>query len=240
MTEVKLFGTCLAEEFFPGAIEATARILADLRLRVRPLRRTFCCGQAPFNEGLRDEATALARGFLKACEPEAPIVIPSGSCASMIKNFYSDLLADDPTLSQKAIAIRPWVFELSQFLINVLKVKYVGARYAHRVAYHPACHLTRELGACDETRILLSAVRELKLVDFRNPEECCGFGGMFSVKFPHISLAMAQDKIERLSESGADTVVANDCGCLMQLGGTMHRQKVPIQTRHLAEILVAR
>jgi L-lactate dehydrogenase complex protein LldE len=240
MTEVKLFATCLAEEFFPAAVKATEKILVDLRLKVFPLHKTFCCGQAPFNEGLREEAVALAAGFLKACEPGAPIVIPSGSCTAMVKIFYRDLLAGEPALLERAAAIGPWVCELSQFLVNVLKVKYVGARYPHKVAYHPSCHLARELRVGNEPRILLSAVRDLKLVEFRNPEECCGFGGMFSVKFPHISLAMAQDKIERLKESGADTLVANDCGCLMQLGGTMHRQGVAIQTRHIAEVLAAR
>ena len=240
MTEVKLFPTCLAEEFFPGAIKATEKILTELKLAVRNLRTTFCCGQAPFNEGLRDEAATLARAFLAASEPGTPIVVPSGSCVSMVKIFYSDLFADEPALLQKASNIRPWIFELSQFLVNVLRVKYVGARYPHRVAYHPGCHLTRELRVGDEPRILLSTVRELQLVEFRNPEECCGFGGMFSVKFPHISLAMAQDKIERLKESGAETVVSNDCGCLMQIGGTMHRQRIPIQTRHLAEVLACR
>jgi L-lactate dehydrogenase complex protein LldE len=137
---------------------------------------------------------ALAAGFLNACEPAAPIVIPSGSCASMVKIFFPELFAEQPVLLEKAIAIRPWIFELWQFLVNVLKVKYVGARYPHKVAYHPACHLTRELGVLDEPKTLLSAVHELKLVEFRNPEECCGFGGVFSVKFPHISIAMAQDK----------------------------------------------
>ncbi len=240
MTKVRLFATCVAEEFFPAAVEATTRILEELKLTVTPLRSTFCCGQAPFNEGLRDEALELARGFLKACDAGVPIVIPSGSCASMVKIFYADLLAGHPALLDQAHAIRPWIFELSQFLVNVLKVKYVGARYPHKAAYHPACHLTRELRVGDEPRMLLAAVRELKLVEFRNPEECCGFGGMFSVKFPHISVAMAQDKIVRLKESGAEVLVANDCGCLMQLGGAMHRQGVPIQTRHLAEVLAAR
>src|SRR5215467_13631181 len=168
MSEVKLFATCLAEEFFPGVVVATKKIFADLKLKVSPLRRTFCCGQAPFNEGLREEAVALARGFLKACEPGTPIVIPSGSCASMVKIFYTDLLADQPALLEKALKLRPWIFELSQFLVSVLKVKYVGARYPHKVAYHPACHLTRELRVVDEPRILLSAVSELKLVTFRN------------------------------------------------------------------------
>jgi L-lactate dehydrogenase complex protein LldE len=240
MTEVKLFATCLAEEFFPAAVDATAKVLEGLKLKVGRIRGAFCCGQAPFNEGLRDGALELMRRFLDSCEPGIPIVIPSGSCASMLKNFTSDLLANEPALAQKAAAIRPWIFELSQFLVNVLKVKYVGARYERTVAFHPSCHLMRELHVLDEPRVLLGAVNGLRLVDFRNPEECCGFGGMFSVKFPEISTAMATDKILRLKESGAEVVVANDCGCLMQLGGAMHRQGVAIETRHLAEVLAAR
>lgn len=240
MTEVQLFATCMAEEFFPAAVESAVKVLEDLKLRVRPLRRAFCCGQAPFNEGLRARAVELARRFLDACEPGVPVVVLSGSCASMLKVFYNDLLAADAVLLQRAIALRPWIFEFSQFLVNVLKVEYVGARFEHRVAYHPSCHLMRELGVGDEPRALLRAVHGIRLVDFRNPEECCGFGGMFAVKFPHISVAMAQDKIVRIKESGAEVLVANDCGCLMQLGGVMHRQGVKIATRHIAEVLATR
>ena len=240
MTEVQLFATCLAENFFPAAVEASIKVLEGLKLKVRPMRKAFCCGQAPFNEGLRDEARDLARRFLGACEPGVPVIVPSGSCASMLKIFYSDLLADDETLRERAAAIRPWIFELSQFLVNVIKVKYVGARFERKVAYHPSCHLMRELGVGEEPRLLLSNVKGLKLVDFRNPEECCGFGGMFAVKFPQISTAMAEDKIVRLQECGADTLVANDCGCLMQLGGVIHRKQIKLEVRHLAEILAAR
>jgi len=240
MTEVQLFATCLAEEFFPSAVAAATTVLEELRLKVRPIRGAFCCGQAPFNEGLREPALDLARRFLGACRPGIPIVIPSGSCSAMVKVFYSDLLAGDPALMEKAAAIRPWIFEFSQFLVNVLKVKFVGARYDHTVAFHPSCHLMRELRVGDEPRILLGAVNGLRLVDFRNPEECCGFGGMFSVKFPQISTAMAEDKIDRLKESGAEVLVSNDCGCLMQLGGAMRRRGVAIEPRHLAEILASR
>jgi len=240
MTEVQLFATCLAEEFFPAAVAATTKVLEELRLKVRPIRGAFCCGQAPFNEGLRAGAVDLARRFLGACRPGIPIVVPSGSCTSMLKVFYSDLLAGEPALAEKAAAITPWVFELSQFLVNVLKVKFVGARYERTVAFHPSCHLMRELRVGDEPRVLLSAVQGLRMVDFRNPEECCGFGGMFSVKFPQISTAMAEDKIERLQESGAQVLVSNDCGCLMQLGGAMHRRGIAIEPRHLAEILASR
>ncbi|MGH7917700.1 MAG: heterodisulfide reductase-related iron-sulfur binding cluster, partial [Candidatus Binataceae bacterium] len=126
MTEVRLFATCLAEEFYPAVNEAVVRVLEGQRLKVRPMRSVFCCGQAPFNEGLREPALDLARRFLKTCEPGTPIIIPSGSCASMVKIFYSDLLASAPELKARATAIRPWIFEFSQFLVNVLKVKYVG------------------------------------------------------------------------------------------------------------------
>jgi L-lactate dehydrogenase complex protein LldE len=240
MLEVQLFATCLAEQFFPNAIEATVKVLEGLKLKVLLMRKTFCCGQAPFNEGMRDEATGLARDFLKICRPGVPIIVPSGSCAAMIRNFYGDLLAADLTARERATAIRPWIFELSQFLVNVLKVKYVGAHFERAIAYHPSCHLARELRALEETRLLLAHVNGLRLVDFRNPEECCGFGGMFSVKFPGISTAMAADKLQRIQESGAEVIVANDCGCLMQLGGALHRQGLKLEVRHLAEVLAAR
>ena len=119
-------------------------------------------------------------------------------------------------------------------------MKYVGARFERTAVYHPACHLTRELRVVDEPRALLAAVQGLKMVDFRNPEECCGFGGLFSVKLPHISAAMVEDKIVRIRESGAEAIIANDCGCLMQIGGAMHRQGLKIETWHLAEVLAAR
>ncbi len=240
MTEVRLFATCLAEEFYPSVVESATLVLERLKLKVRPMHGAFCCAQAPFNEGLRDSAVDLARQFLKACEPGTPVVIPSGSCTSMHRIFYSDLLADEPALATKAVALRPWLFEFSQFLVNVLKVKYVGARLDRTAVYHPACHLTRELRVVDEPRRLLGAVQGLRMVDFRNPEECCGFGGLFSGKLPHISAAMVEDKIVRIEESGATAVIANDCGCLMQIGGALHRQGLAIETFHLAEVLAAR
>jgi L-lactate dehydrogenase complex protein LldE len=240
MTEVRLFGTCLAEQFFPEVAPAAAAVLEGLHVRVRPMRRAFCCGQAPFNEGLRDEALGLARRFLKACEPGVPVVVPSGSCASMIRNFYPHLLEGHPRLRARAEAIRPWVREFSDFLVNVLRVKYVGARYERAVAYHASCHLLRELKVIDEPRTLLSAVNGIRIFELRDSAECCGFGGLFSVKFPHISSAMLADKLACIRESGAETVVANDCGCLMQIGGGLHRERSEIETRHLAEILASR
>ena len=240
MTEVQLFSTCLAEEFFPEVNDAAATVLERLRLKVTPVRSAFCCGQVAFNEGMRDEAVDLARRFLNSVQPGIPIVVPSGSCTSMLKIFYGDLLVADPALAAKATAIRPWVFELSQFIVNVLKVKYLGARYERAVAYHPSCHLMRELGVRAEPMTLLSAVAGIKICELRDREECCGFGGMFSVKFPHISASMLDDKLARIRESGAEVLVANDCGCLMQIGGGLSRGKEKIEVRHLAEVLAAR
>jgi L-lactate dehydrogenase complex protein LldE len=240
MTEVQLFSTCLAEEFFPEVNDAAATVLERLRLKVTPVRGAFCCGQVAFNEGMRDQARDLARRFLNSVQPGVPIVAPSGSCTSMLKIFYGELLADDPALAAKAAAIRPWVFEFSQFIVNVLKVKYLGARYERAVAYHPSCHLMRELGVRGEPMTLLSAVAGIRICELRDREECCGFGGMFSVKFPQISASMLDDKLARIKESCAEVVVANDCGCLMQMGGGLSRGGEKIEVRHLAEVLAAR
>jgi L-lactate dehydrogenase complex protein LldE len=240
MTEVRLFGTCLAEEFYPSAVDAAVQVLGGLKLKVRLIRRAFCCGQAAFNEGMREQAVELARRFLGVCEPGTPVVVPSGSCAAMVKIFYADLLTGDPKLAAKAAALRPWVYEFSQFLVGVMKVRYLGARFERAVAYHPGCHLLREMGVRDEPRLLLSAVSGIRLCELRNVQECCGFGGMFSVKFPHISGRMLADKVASVRESGADTVVANDCGCLMQIGGGLSRAGLDIETRHLAEVLASR
>jgi L-lactate dehydrogenase complex protein LldE len=240
MAEVELFATCLAEEFFPDVPTAAASVLERLGTTVRPITRAFCCGQVAFNEGLRSEASELARRFISGLESDLPIVVPSGSCAAMVKIFYKDLFAGEPAILEKARAISSRVFEFSQFIVNAMKIVDVGARFERAVAYHPSCHLLRELRAGDESIRLLRTVRGIRLCELRDRDECCGFGGLFSVKFPHISAAMLDDKLNRIAESGADVIVANDCGCLMQIGGGAHRRGMALETRHLAEILAAR
>jgi L-lactate dehydrogenase complex protein LldE len=237
---VQLFSTCLAEQFFPAAVDAAATVLERRGLKVRMTPRAFCCGQVAFNEGLRDEARELALLFLDGVDPQAPIVIPSGSCATMVKIFYRDLLAAEPALARRAQALGARVFEFSQFLVNELKITDVGARFERAVTYHPSCHLLRELGARDEPMRLLSAVRGIRLCELRDREECCGFGGLFAVKFPHISAAMMEDKLERVAQSGAEVLVANDCGCLMHLAGGASRRAMRLQTMHLAQVLASR
>jgi L-lactate dehydrogenase complex protein LldE len=239
-SEVQLLSTCLIEQFYPAVPEAVAKVLELLNVTVKPIRRSFCCGQAPFNEGMRDEAMVLARRLLESCKPGVPVIVPSGSCAGMIRNFYGDLLADNSVLAARAAALRPWVYEFSQFMVRVLKVRYVGARFDRKVAYHPSCHSLRELQIDGEPLSLLSAVKDIRLCEIADRIECCGFGGMFSVKFPHISAAMLEEKLDRVVASGAEVVTAVDCGCLMQIGGGLHRRGSRIETMHLAEILAAR
>ncbi len=240
MNEVTLFSTCLGEEFFPGMIGAAKTVLTRLGLGVTVRQEAFCCGQAAFNEGMRRGAVELAERFLNTHKPGIPIVVPSGSCTSMIKVFYPDLLAGEPTLLAKAKELIPWVHEFSDFLVNVLGVTDVGASFPHSVTYHPACHLLRELRVVDEPRKLLKNVKGIKLCELPRNTECCGFGGLFSVKFPDISAAMLADKCKCAEASGAEFVVANDGGCLMQIGGGLHRAKSRVRTRHLAEILASR
>ena len=240
MNEVTLFSTCLGEEFFPGAVTAARTVLTRLGLEVTVRQEAFCCGQAAFNEGMRRGAAELAARFLNTHRPGIPIVVPSGSCASMLKVFYPDLLADEPELLEKARALIPWIHEFSEFLVNVLEVTDVGASFPHSVTYHPACHLMRELHVVEAPRKLLANVRGLKLCELPRSTECCGFGGLFSVKFPDISAAMLADKCKCIEQSGAEFVVANDGGCLMQMGGGLHRAGSRIRTRHLAEILASR
>ena len=239
VSQVRLFPTCLGEEFFPETEAATRAVLRKLGIEVVRPRGVLCCGQVAFNEGMRDRARDLARRFLASYKPGLPIVVPSGSCVSMLRVFYPDLLAEDRKLLDMARVLRPWIWEFSEFLVNSLKVTDVGARYPRAVTYHPSCHLMRELNIRNEPLTLLRQVRDIRLCDLKDGSECCGFGGLFSVKFPDISGAMLADKIGCIAESGAEVVVANDAGCLMQIGGGLHRRKSPIETRHLAQVLAS-
>jgi len=185
-----------------------------------------CCGQPAFNSGYREEARRVAAHFMKVFEGSEYIVVPSGSCASMISHHY-----DQPD---------PRVWEFSKFLVDVLHVEELGARLDRVVTYHDSCHALRELKIKDAPRRLLANVRGLRVVEMDAAEECCGFGGTFSVKFADVSGAMARTKIESILRTGADTVVSIDSSCLMQLQGALSRAGSNIRTMHLAEVLASR
>jgi L-lactate dehydrogenase complex protein LldE len=215
---------------------AMAEILKRAGCEVEFRESQTCCAQPAFNSGYHDEARSVAEHFLKTFEGAEAIVVPSGSCTSMIGHHFAELLPGDKRVDELA----PRVWEFSQFLVNELKIEDVGASFDGTVTYHDSCHALRELKIKDAPRTLLKNVRGLKLVEMDAAEECCGFGGTFSVKFPDISGGMARTKIDSIARTGADTVVSIDSSCLMQLEGALRRSGSKIQTMHLAEVLASR
>ena len=199
-----------------------------------------CCGQPAFNSGYHEPAREVARHFLNTFRDAEYIVVPSGSCTSMITHHYEDIFAHHPAESRAAELMAPRVWEFSRFLLEVAQIDDVGARFDGIVTYHDSCHALRELKIKSGPRRLLSRVAGLTLTEMDVAEECCGFGGTFSVKFPEVSGAMARTKIDSIVRTKADAVVSIDSSCLMQLQGAIQRAKLPIRTMHLAEILVAR
>ena len=239
---VALFITCLADQFYPGVGEAAVKVLRRLGAEVTFNPAQTCCGQPAFNTGYREEARQVAARTLDLFDSDTAdyVVSPSGSCTSMVRVFYRELFEDDPPLLAKAKRLAVRLFEFSEFLVKVLKVDDVGASFPHRLAYHPSCHLLRELGVSDEPRRLLRSVRGAELVELPDHQLCCGFGGTFSVKFSEVSAAMGEDKVRLAQANGAEYLVANDSGCLMHLAGLIHRQGAPVKTIHLAEVLASR
>jgi len=228
--------TCLGDAFFPGVGVATVRLLRRLGIAVDFPKAQTCCGQPHFNSGYHDLARDLARHTIAAFANGQTVVTPSGSCAAMVKLEYPELLHGDLVWQARAEDLARRTFELSDFLINVLKVEDVGARFDGRVTYHMACHL-RGLGLHSEPQRLLGKVRGLELVPLERFDECCGFGGSFAVRYPGISGAMVQDKSALIEKTGADAVVATDAGCLMNIGGCLRRRGSKVQALHLAELL---
>ncbi|MEW6720232.1 MAG: (Fe-S)-binding protein [Thermodesulfobacteriota bacterium] len=234
---VSLFFTCLADAFAPGVCFATVEVLERFGAQVRvPLSQT-CCGQPAFNTGNRKEARAMARKFLRSFPEDGYIVTPSGSCASMVKHGYPVLFRDEPRTLALARAASERIYELSQFLVEVLGVTDPKSSFTGKVTYHDSCHLRRGLGVVDPPRTLLRAIPGVKLVEMEESDRCCGFGGVFSVKHPQVSCRMTEQKIERILATGASYVTAGDLGCLLSIGGMISRHGYPVKAVHLAEIL---
>ena len=199
-----------------------------------------CCGQPAFNSGYRHEAREVARYFLDVFRDSEYIIVPSGSCASMIGHHYAELFHKEPETLARVHTMEPRVWEFSKFLLEVAKVDDVGARLEGIATYHDSCHALRELGIKTGPRRLLAKVRGLELREMSPGEECCGFGGTFSVKFAELSGAMARTKIDAILRTGADTVISIDSSCLMQIQGVLSRMGSGVRTMHLAEVLASR
>ena len=235
-----MFVTCVVDQLFPRAGLAMADVLERLGYQVDFPEDQTCCGQPAFNSGYHPPAQGIARHFLSVFKGSEYIVVPSGSCTTMISHHYEELFQDQPEALAEVRRLMPRVWEFSKFLLEVAQVDDVGASYPGVVTYHDSCHALRDLGIKTGPRRLLSKVRGLTLNEMDACEECCGFGGTFSVKFPEISGGMARTKIESIKRTQADTVVSIDSSCLMQLQGAIARAGLPIRTMHLAEILASR
>ena len=239
-----LFVTCLVDQLFPDVGEASVRLLERCGRRVDFPEAQTCCGQPAFNMGYREEAARLARRFIEVFEPYDEVVAPSGSCVSMVRVHFPELLADDPPWHQRAVKLAQRTFELTEYLVrrgfDVGEASREGAARAEvTVTCHDSCHLLRELGVRDASRKLLSGMSGVRVVEMSKPEVCCGFGGAFSAKMPELSGAMLEDKLADAEQTGAEVLTASDCGCLMHLEGALRRRKSPLRTRHVAEILAS-
>lgn len=234
-----LFITCLGDTLFPEVGIATVRILERLGVEVQfPVEQT-CCGQIHFNTGYGHELLPLVRRFADTFGKEPAIVTPSGSCAAMVVEHYAALarrLGDEP-LAVEVEAMAGRVHELSRFLVEVLGVEDVGARFPHRVTYHASCHATRMMHVGEAPLRLLRAVEGIDLVELPDASTCCGFGGTFAVKNPALSSAMMTDKIAHILATEAEVLTAPDSSCLMHIGGGLRRLHAGVRVMHLAEIL---
>ncbi|MFE3324303.1 (Fe-S)-binding protein [Streptomyces sp. NPDC059176] len=230
---VALFVTCVNDAVYPATGVATVRLLERLGVDVDFPDGQTCCGQPQFNTGYRSEAQSLVGRTARVFDGYEHVVTPSASCAAMVRHHYPRL--GDATA--ESFASR--TYELTEFLVDVLGVTDVGAYFPHRVTYHPSCHGLRLLGLGERPRRLLRAVKGLELVDLPGAEECCGFGGTFSVKNPDVSTAMGRDKVRSAGATGADVLCGADNSCLMHLGGILRREGSPQRTVHIAEILAA-
>jgi L-lactate dehydrogenase complex protein LldE len=234
---VALFVTCLVDLHRPTVGFAAIKLLEEAGCQVEVPRAQTCCGQPAYNSGDRATTRDLARGIVDAFWGYDYVVVPSGSCGGMLKHHLPHLFDDDPNLRKRADEMAAKTFELISFLTDVMHVEHLAARYAGKaVTYHDSCSGLRELGVKAQPRALLAAVGAT-VNEMAEPEICCGFGGTFCVKYPEISVRMASDKTADIVATGADTVLAGDLGCLLNIAGRLQREGHATKVRHVAEVL---
>jgi len=234
----QLFVTCLVETLTPDVGLAAAEVLERLGVTVIVPDGLTCCGQPAFNGGFWDDARAMARHTIDVLSrSDAPVVVPSGSCADMIQHHYPELFAADPVYGPRAEALAGRVYEFSEFLVDRLGQTDVGAIFPGRLTYHASCHTLRGKRVTHQPLDLLAHVRDAELVELPGSQECCGFGGLFAIKMSDISGAMLSRKLDNLEQTGADAVVACDPSCLLHMAGGLHRRGSPVRALHLAQVL---
>jgi len=237
-TRVQVLVTCLIDRIFPDTGMSVVAVLERLGLAIECPAAQTCCGQPAFNAGALPEARALGRHTIDILsKSDAPIVIPSGSCGDMVIHQYEAIFADDPVYLNRARSIAARTYEFSEFLVDVMGVTDVQATTSAALAYHACCHGLRGLNVAEQPKALVAGVRGATICPLAEHDVCCGFGGLFAVKMPDISSAMLGRKLDRIQESGADTVVVTDVSCAMHMAGGLHRRGSPVRVRHLADVL---
>ena len=229
--------TCLGDMFFPEVGVAMVTLLRRLGVTVEFPQGQTCCGMPLFNSGYHHDAALVAQRTVGLFAGAEHVVVPSGSCAWMVKTEYPGLLKHDGALKSAAEALAKKTYELSQFLVDVLGVTDVRSSFRGKVTYHDSCHLLRGLGESRAPRTLLKGVKGCELVELPGSDECCGFGGSFSVRLPEVSTAVLDKKLANAEGTGVDCLVACDAGCLMQMGGGLTRRGSRVRAVHLAQIL---
>jgi L-lactate dehydrogenase complex protein LldE len=237
--KVSLFVTCLVDIFQTDVGMDTVELLEKLGCQVDFPEKQTCCGQPAYNSGHTVKAKESMKHMISVFEESEYVVTPSGSCASMFKE-YPHVFAGDTVWEERARSLADKTFELTQFIVEVLGVEEVGARLEGKAAFHTSCHMTRLLGVKEAPMKLLDHVEGLELKPLPHHYHCCGFGGTFSVKMPHISEQMVDEKVQSIEESGADILIGADCGCLMNIGGRIERNAKPIKVMHIASVLNSR
>ncbi|MBV8378228.1 MAG: (Fe-S)-binding protein [Verrucomicrobia bacterium] len=236
--KINLLIPCFVDQLFPSVGISVVRIFEKLGHTVDFKESILCCGQPAFNAGYWKEAREIAAPVLKSLAGSDPVVVPSGSCAAMVKNFYPELFRETRQ-AEDAVQLSQRTYEFSAFLVDQLRVTELGSRFPARVTFHDGCHGLRELHAKRQPRQLLEQVRDLTLLEMEDQTSCCGFGGTFAVKFPMISTAMGETKCASAVETGAEYLVSNDSSCLMHLQGLLNRQHQKLKIIHLAEVLAS-
>ncbi|MBM7704778.1 (Fe-S)-binding protein [Metabacillus iocasae] len=234
--KVSLFTTCLIDMFQSDVGKATVEVLERLGCEIDFPKAQVCCGQPAYNSGYVKESKEAMKNMIKAFEHAEHIVSPSGSCVSMFKE-YPHVFKNDPIWEPKAKALANKTYELTQFIVDVLKVEDVGAKLNGKATYHTSCHMTRLLGVKDAPFTLLKNVEGLQFESLPNAHNCCGFGGTFSVKMGQISEQMVDEKVKHIEETEANYLIGADCGCLMNIGGRIDRKGKPVRVMHIAEVL---
>jgi L-lactate dehydrogenase complex protein LldE len=236
---IYFFGTCLIDLLYPRAGLAGMQLVRRAGVDVILPDDQTCCGQPAFNSGYRDEALVVARAQLACFEHEIPVVVPSGSCAGMIKHHWPELFAGQPD-EARALAVAQRTYELTEFLVDVLEVDLTDLGEPIRIAIHTSCSARREMGVADRIQSLVAQLDSVEVLTQEREAECCGFGGTFSIKQADISGAMVKDKTDSLRATGASRVISQDCGCLMNIGGAFEHQGDGPATQHIAEFLLER